>query len=111
MCSPVSGSTFLLGMTTVLCSAQDAAGNSATSSFAISVRDTIAPKISPPPDQQAVQTGPASAVVYYPAPLIVETGSRLASSGCLPASGLGPPFRSGPQPSPAGPLILPAIRH
>jgi HYR domain len=43
-CAPQSGSTFALGVTTVNCSATNAAGTS-TGSFTVTVRDTIAPTI------------------------------------------------------------------
>src|SRR5205814_1146556 len=36
-CVPVSGSTFAPGVTTVLCTATDGSGNSATASFRVSV--------------------------------------------------------------------------
>ena len=42
-CSPASGSTFLIGETTVNCSAIDAAGNKANGSFKVIVSDTTAP--------------------------------------------------------------------
>ena len=42
-CTPASGTTFALGATTVNCSATDAAGNEATGSFTVTVRDTTAP--------------------------------------------------------------------
>jgi hypothetical protein len=44
-CVPPSGSTFPLGVTTVNCSATDAAGNTATGSFKITVQDTTPPAI------------------------------------------------------------------
>jgi hypothetical protein len=44
-CSPVSGSTFALGTTTVNCSATDAAGNTASDSFDVTVEDTTPPTI------------------------------------------------------------------
>lgn len=40
VCSPSSGSTFPIGVTTVQCSATDAAGNTATASFPVIVNDT-----------------------------------------------------------------------
>jgi len=43
--SPASGSTFPLGTTTVNASATDAAGNTSTGSFTVTVRDTTAPVI------------------------------------------------------------------
>jgi Big-like domain-containing protein/HYR domain-containing protein len=45
-CTPASGSTFALGTTTVNCSASDTRGNSASGSFTVTVRDTIAPTAS-----------------------------------------------------------------
>ena len=44
-CVPPSGSTFPLGATTVTCTATDAAGNTATTKFVVTVSDTIAPTI------------------------------------------------------------------
>ncbi len=45
-CTPPSGSVFPLGMTTVSCSAWDAAGNTGSGSFTVTVGDTTAPVIS-----------------------------------------------------------------
>jgi hypothetical protein len=42
-CSPASGSTFPKGTTTVTCTATDAAGNSSTCSFTVTVNDCEAP--------------------------------------------------------------------
>ena len=46
ICSPVSGSTFPLGTTSVSCSATDTAGNIAEGSFNVTVQDTTAPETS-----------------------------------------------------------------
>lgn len=45
VCTPTSGSTFALGTTTVSCSAHDAAGNSTSGAFMVTVRDTTGPAI------------------------------------------------------------------
>jgi hypothetical protein len=45
-CSPASGSTFALGTATVTCSATDAHGNTAHTSFTVTVQDTSAPSVS-----------------------------------------------------------------
>ncbi|HUD02639.1 MAG TPA: Ig-like domain-containing protein [Candidatus Paceibacterota bacterium] len=45
-CTPASGSTFALGITTVTCSATDKAGNSSSSSFTVTVQQTTAPSVS-----------------------------------------------------------------
>ncbi|HVV14953.1 MAG TPA: HYR domain-containing protein [Candidatus Paceibacterota bacterium] len=48
-CSPLSGTTFSIGVTTVRCSAHDAAGNTSSSSFTV----TVKPVPPPPPDRTA----------------------------------------------------------
>ncbi len=57
--SPVSGSTFALGDTTVNTSATDAAGNTANSSFTVRVQDTTAPVFSPSPADTTVKSNAA----------------------------------------------------
>lgn len=47
ICSPASGSSFTLGTTTVTCSAQDAAGNQATSTFAVTVTQEVVEEPTP----------------------------------------------------------------
>lgn len=56
-CSPVSGSVFPIGNTTVTCTAEDEAGNIGTESFVVSVVDTTDPAV----------VVPADMVVYAPA--------------------------------------------
>jgi hypothetical protein len=60
-----SGSTFPLGITTVSLSASDAAGNTATAPFTITVRDTTPPIISAPATASAEATSAAGAVVTF----------------------------------------------
>ena len=64
-CAPTSGSTFALGATTVICSATDAAGNTGTTSFTVTVRDTTAPVVTVPDNEVAEATGPHGATVVY----------------------------------------------
>jgi hypothetical protein len=64
-CSPLSGSTFALGTTLVTCSATDAAGNTGTASFNVTVSDTTAPSLSLPADQQIEATGPGGAAASF----------------------------------------------
>ncbi len=54
ICVPPSGAVFPLGTTTVRCTARDAAGNSASGSFDVTVRDTT------PPDFTALSVEPNS---------------------------------------------------
>ena len=44
-CAPASGSTFSIGTTTVVCVGADNAGNQASTSFRVTVRDTTNPTI------------------------------------------------------------------
>ncbi|MGH9281612.1 MAG: HYR domain-containing protein, partial [Acidimicrobiales bacterium] len=85
-CTPASGSTFALGTTTVTCTATDEAGNTATRSFGVTVRDTTPPSLSLPDGVLAEATGPDGAGVSFSA-----TASDLVDGSvtpvCTPASG------------------------
>ncbi|NUR32406.1 MAG: HYR domain-containing protein [Gemmatimonadaceae bacterium] len=81
-CTAPSGSTFPLGVTTVSCTATDAAGNSASASFMVNVVDTQAPTISAPTPITVDATSPAGAVVTVPAPNATDVvGVALATCG------------------------------
>jgi len=86
-CAPASGSLFALGQTTVTCSAQDAAGNTATSVFDLQVRDTTAPTIQAHADLAAEATGPSGATVTYSAPVATDVADPAVAVNCSPASG------------------------
>ena len=60
-----SGSTFPLGTTTVLVTASDTLNNSASASFTVTVRDTIAPVVAAHANVTAEAMGAAGAVVDY----------------------------------------------
>jgi len=45
VCTPASGSTFALGLTTVTCTATDASNNSTEKTFSVTVQDSISPTI------------------------------------------------------------------
>jgi hypothetical protein len=85
-CVPVSGGVFPLGSTTVECSAEDAAGNPATSSFTVGVVDTTAPVITVPADIVESATGPAGAPVTFMASAI-DAVDGLNAADCSPPSG------------------------
>lgn len=85
-CSPASGSTFAIGATTVNCSATDAAGNTKTGSFTITVQDTTGPTITVPANISQEATGPGGAVATYTVSASDPVdGSRPVT--CSPASG------------------------
>ena len=87
-CAPASGTTFALGTTTVTCSASDASGNTATSTFNVLVRDTTAPVISGvPANITAEATGPNGAAVTYTNPVAQDAVTPNVSVSCAPASG------------------------
>ncbi len=86
-CLPASGSVFALGATTVTCTAKDAANNSASSMFTVTVSDTTAPVIAAHPPVTASATSAAGAVVTYTAPTATDTVDATIVVTCLPASG------------------------
>eukprot|EP00667_Euglena_gracilis_P000080 EG_transcript_80 len=68
-CSPVAGSLFSAGFTTVVCRASDVAGNVGTCSFSVTIYDTEPPRITCPNDiVQNTDPGLPTAVVTWPAP-------------------------------------------
>ncbi len=81
-CTPASGSTFPLGMTTVNCEASNAQGI-VTCSFKVTVQQPPPPTIECPPDQVITSTNPVGAIVTYPAP----TATAGATVVCTPPSG------------------------
>ncbi|HYO57962.1 kelch repeat-containing protein [Archangium sp.] len=65
-CSPASGSKFPVGTTATLCTASDQAGNRASCSFNVKVRDSAPPELSCPAALTAECTGNGSATVTLP---------------------------------------------
>jgi hypothetical protein len=85
-CSPPSGSAFPVGTTTVTCTATDAADNTSSCSFTVTVGDTEAPTITCPADQTVeVALGATDAVMVYPPPTPSDNCSVVVA--CLPPSG------------------------
>jgi hypothetical protein len=84
--TPASGSTFPLGTTTVTATASDAAGNPASKTFTVSVRDTTAPVITVPSNMTVEATSAAGAVVTFSTSAVdTVSGSRPTTN--TPASG------------------------
>ena len=68
VCTPPSGSTFAIQATTVTCTSTDAAGNTGSASFVVTVVDTVAPALTVPSSVVvATLNGAATAVVTYSA--------------------------------------------
>jgi probable HAF family extracellular repeat protein len=87
-CSPVSGTTFPLGTTTVNCSATDTDGNTTPGFFKVTVKDTTPPTITGVPTDQSVQaTSSSGEVVTYTSPTANDKVDGSVPVECSPASG------------------------
>jgi hypothetical protein len=87
-CDPPSDSTFALGTTHVTCTATDAAGNTTTSAFDVTVQDTTAPTLSGVPSNATAEaTGPDGAAVTYTPPTASDAVDAHPTVTCVPASG------------------------
>jgi large repetitive protein len=86
LCVPAPGATFPLGTTTVTCTAADAAGNSVTARFAVTVRDTTPPRVIVPAPMTIPATGSAGVVVTFSASATDPVDGPLPAT-CSPASG------------------------
>jgi hypothetical protein len=84
-CLPASGSTFALGISTVTCTARDAANNISMSAFTVTVRDTTPPVIGAASNVTAEATSAAGAVVTYATPTATDIFG--ATISCAPTSG------------------------
>jgi hypothetical protein len=88
-CLPASGSTFPIGTTTVQCSAQDAAGHSASGSFTVTVRDTTAPVVTAPANMTLEANSPAGRSASFVATASDAVTTSLTVT-CTPPSGMFP---------------------
>lgn len=87
-CTPISGSAFALGDTTVTCSATDTHGNKATDiNFVVHVVDTTPPTINPQADIITEATGPTGATVSYTSPATHDAVDGDGVASCVPTSG------------------------
>src|SRR6185436_3938952 len=86
-CSSASGSAFPIGTTKVGCSATDKHGNtSASKSFDVIVKDTIAPALTLPANVAVDATGLNGAVVRFTATAL-DGVDGIVAVRCEPASG------------------------
>jgi len=87
-CSPASGSTFPLGITTVHCSVTDGGGLKDSGSFLVTVEDTTAPKLFGMPADQNLTTGdPNGTTLTYDSPTARDAVDPSPDVSCSPASG------------------------
>ena len=86
-CLPASGATFALGATTVVCTATDAAGNTGTNSFVVTVQDQTAPDVKVPPSQVLEATGPGGAPASWAAATATDAVDGPLSPTCSRSSG------------------------
>jgi hypothetical protein len=84
--NPVSGSVFPLGTTSVTASATDAAGNTGSASFTVTVRDTTPPVISVPSNMSVPATEAGGAVVTFTTTAVDIVNGSVATNN-TPASG------------------------
>ncbi|MBW3664359.1 MAG: HYR domain-containing protein [Actinobacteria bacterium] len=87
LCDWTSGETFSLGTTTVTCSATDAAGNSASVSFQVTVHDTTAPEFDAPSDVVTEAASAGGATVAYPGSSATDLVDGTVAVVCDPGSG------------------------
>jgi HYR domain len=86
-CSPASGSTFALDVTTTVnCAATDATGNTANDSFTVKVVDTTGPALNLPSDITTTASSNSQKIVTYTASAN-DLVDGPVSITCLPASG------------------------
>src|SRR5262249_48203831 len=89
-CVPSSGSTFVVGATTVNCTASDTRGNSGSGSFTVTITlvDTTAPATSVAAQPGGQEATGAAAPVAYSVTVTDDTDASPVLT-CVPASGSG----------------------
>ena len=86
-CTPASGFAFALGITTVRCTAINAANLESEDSFDVVVDDTTGPVITVPASITVITVSPAGANVTYPVASAIDLVDGITSVSCSPASG------------------------
>src|SRR5207344_3026217 len=86
VCTPASGSTFPIGTTTVTCTTTDAAGNTASGTFTVTVGDKTAPVLTLPANLTLAATSTAGAIATFTASAVDAIDGPVAVV-CTPASG------------------------
>lgn len=86
-CTPASGSGFPFGSTTVTCTAKDAAGNTGSDSFVVTVQDKTAPVVTVHEPAAVEATGPSGAKVNWTAATALDDVDGEVSADCDHESG------------------------
>ena len=90
-CNIASGTSFSVGTTAVTCTASDAAGNTGTSSFNVTVEytfvDITEPGLVVPSDISLSTTNPSGTIVTYSGVTASDNGAVTSGPTCTPASG------------------------
>ena len=86
-CTPASGSTFAITTTTVTCSATDAAGNTGSASFTVTIVDTTPPTVTVPGNIVAEATSSSGAAVTYSGASASDLVDGALTPTCPPGSG------------------------
>ena len=86
-CTPASGSGFAFGSTTVTCTAKDAAGNTGSGSFVVTVQDKTAPVVTTHEPAAVEAAGPSGAVVSWPAATALDDTDGARTVSCDHPSG------------------------
>jgi hypothetical protein len=88
VCTPVSGSLFALGATTVDCTVTDAGGLEDDGSFVVTVVDTTAPVLAGVPSSVSqTTTSPSGTTAAYALPTATDVVDPAPSVDCVPAPG------------------------
>lgn len=88
VCVPPTGTAFVVGTTTVTCTATDSSSNTSVCSFTVTVADNQAPSITCPANQIVSNDMDAcSATVSFSAPTVADNCPGLGSPSCTPPSG------------------------
>jgi hypothetical protein len=86
-CSPSPTAGLPFGPTTARCTVKDSRGNSASTTFTLTVRDTTPPEFESVPDDVKVETNGPAVTVDYDDPTAVDTVDGDVFPSCTPASG------------------------
>ncbi len=88
VCTPASGSTFALGLTTVTCTATDDAGNSSSATFKVTEQDTTPPVIENMPPNQSIEiVGIVGSMVSFALPTTLDSVDQNPAVSCDHLSG------------------------